>query len=542
MSSEAAAEQQLPSCIALRSKSNGKFLRYVHGHGEEKYRQLELSGEDALSLFTRFDVEPSRLHDGLVHIRCRYNRKYWVARRHDDDGWIVVAGADEPEEDLSKPSCTLIKAVPVVSSDDGGRARAAADAGDQPRDQSVTMTFRMVLAGRLQQAAAAGKDDDGSGRMSLSGTGTVGSCLCVGRQQQQQVDDDDDGFIIFNLSNSKRLLPRVVAFKGSNGKYLAARTIQGRNHLVFASDDVGDAAVAHEVVYVANDIHGRFRVRNRNLSRLWIRPLNMNWIILAAGAGSSNDDDLFELLQVGDDSFALRSTRTIFTPGGGPMAFSDNFCINQTSPAAALMNALEAASSTLPREALVKVEAAVMHREISDMVYFLDEARVYDRMPVTMAMADAVNDTSAPTTKRLTISFEETETTQWDATLELTLGYTATMKVGFPKLGLGAQAELSAEFFGSYNWGETVVTTVKKAVEYEVTVPPRTKVSVRVMATKATCDVPFGYIQKDTFTDGRVETRRKQDGIFTGVNSYNFQFHATEMPLEQRLIMQQHAS
>lgn len=347
MSSEAAAEQQLPSCIALRSKSNGKFLRYVHGHGEEKYRQLELSGEDALSLFTRFDVEPSRLHDGLVHIRCRYNRKYWVARRHDDDGWI---------------------------------------------------------------------------------------------------------------------------------------------------------------------------------------------------AGSSNDDDLFELLQVGDDSFALRSTRTIFTPGGGPMAFSDNFCINQTSPAAALMNALEAASSTLPREALVKVEAAVMHREISDMVYFLDEARVYDRMPVTMAMADAVNDTSAPTTKRLTISFEETETTQWDATLELTLGYTATMKVGFPKLGLGAQAELSAEFFGSYNWGETVVTTVKKAVEYEVTVPPRTKVSVRVMATKATCDVPFGYIQKDTFTDGRVETRRKQDGIFTGVNSYNFQFHATEMPLEQRLIMQQHAS
>jgi hypothetical protein len=417
---------------------------------------------------------------------------------------------------------------------------------DKADDTHTVRTFklvsffgRFVLAGRLQ--AAGKQDDDGSsGRMSLSGTGAVGSCLCVGLQQQI----DDGGFIIFNLSNSKRLLPRIVAFKGSNGKYLAARTIQSRNHLVFASDDVGDAAVAHEVDYVANDVHGRCRVRNRNLSMLWTRPLSMNWI-LAAGitSSSSNSNDLFEVLQVGD-SFALRSTRTIFTPGGGTMAFSDNFCINQTAPAdRTLVNALDAASTTLTRQALVQVVPAVMHREISDMVYFLDEARVYDRMPVTMAMTDAVNDTSAPTTKRLTISFEETETTQWDATLELTLKYTATMKVGFPKLGLGAKAELSAEFFGSYNWGETVVTTVKKMVEYEVTVPPKTLVTVRVMATKATCDVPFGYIQKDTFTDGRVEIRRKQDGMFTGVNSYNFHFHTTEMALEQRQhIMQQQGS
>jgi hypothetical protein len=117
----------------------------VHEHRDEKYRQLELSGEDALNIFTRFDVEPSRLHDGLVHIRSRYNRKYWVARRQhvngDGDGWIVVAGADEAEEDLSKPSCTLIKAVPVASSDDATRAAADTDGGDQQPREAV-MTFR----------------------------------------------------------------------------------------------------------------------------------------------------------------------------------------------------------------------------------------------------------------------------------------------------------------------------------------------------------------------------------------------------------------
>jgi hypothetical protein len=294
--------------------------------------------------------------------------------------------------------------------------------------------------------------------------------------------------------------------------------------------------VSQEVQYVANDILGRFRVRNSESRLLWLRSTvgaDPKWI-LASGV---NTDDRFEALQVGD-MFALRSTSR-FDPEGFRY-----FCINQTAPAdRTFLNALEAAGTTLTRQALVQVVPAVMHREISDMVYFLDEARVYDRMPVTMAMTDAVNDTSAPTTKRLTISFEETETTQWDATLELTLKYTATMKVGFPKLGLGAKAELSAEFFGSYNWGETVVTTVKKMVEYEVTVPPKTLVTVRVMATKATCDVPFGYIQKDTFTDGRVEIRRKQDGMFTGVNSYNFHFHTTEMALEQRQhIMQQQGS
>ena len=64
----------------------------------------------------RFYFEPSRKHGGrLLHIRCGYNNKYWMAKQQQqqpDDAAaaaaIVITGtATEREEDLGKPSCTL---------------------------------------------------------------------------------------------------------------------------------------------------------------------------------------------------------------------------------------------------------------------------------------------------------------------------------------------------------------------------------------------------------------------------------------------------
>jgi hypothetical protein len=116
-----AAAVELPSCIALQS-NNGCFLRYVHEHGDT-YRQLQLDGKDTINPYSRYDVQVSRRHAGLVHIRCRYNRKYWVPRRRDASaGWCIAAAADEQEEDMSNPNCTLIKPIVTtgVTTDDSG--------------------------------------------------------------------------------------------------------------------------------------------------------------------------------------------------------------------------------------------------------------------------------------------------------------------------------------------------------------------------------------------------------------------------------------
>jgi hypothetical protein len=82
----------------------------------------------------RFYLEPSKEHEGLIHVRCCYNNKYWVPQQRVLDGgstrW-VIGTADEPEEDLSKPSCTLLKHIFV--------------AGEQPEDDGSTCRFTYML-------------------------------------------------------------------------------------------------------------------------------------------------------------------------------------------------------------------------------------------------------------------------------------------------------------------------------------------------------------------------------------------------------------
>jgi hypothetical protein len=96
--------------IALKSKLTGKYVRYMPDHGEGGKKILQASAENAVSPFTRFQAEPSKEHDdgGYVHLRCCYNGKYWVARQISGE-WCLFGDADEPEEDLFKPSCTLFR-------------------------------------------------------------------------------------------------------------------------------------------------------------------------------------------------------------------------------------------------------------------------------------------------------------------------------------------------------------------------------------------------------------------------------------------------
>jgi hypothetical protein len=67
---------------------------------------------------TRFFIESSKEHDGMVHVRCCYNNKYWVAEGEDAGGRTTFGTTHEPEEDLSNRSCTLFKLI-VCATDDG---------------------------------------------------------------------------------------------------------------------------------------------------------------------------------------------------------------------------------------------------------------------------------------------------------------------------------------------------------------------------------------------------------------------------------------
>ncbi|PRQ56496.1 putative Agglutinin domain, aerolysin-like toxin, beta complex domain-containing protein [Rosa chinensis] len=115
-------ETTLPRFVVLKSNNNNKYLSYTKIN-EENVDQvpmglLKFSGEEVGSHYAKFEVEMAKSSEnqGLVHIRCCHNNKYWVrlleTNTSNHDHWIV-ARAEEPEEDRSKSSCTLFE--PIVT-------------------------------------------------------------------------------------------------------------------------------------------------------------------------------------------------------------------------------------------------------------------------------------------------------------------------------------------------------------------------------------------------------------------------------------------
>lgn len=50
-------------------------------------------------------------------------------------------------------------------------------------------------------------------------------------------------------------------------------------------------------------------------------------------------------------------------------------------------------------------------------------------------------------------------------------------------------------------------------------------VTVSLLATQGTCDVPYSYTQRDVLTTGDTVTYYLDDGVYRGVNSYNFTYN-----------------
>lgn len=59
-----------------------------------------------------------------------------------------------------------------------------------------------------------------------------------------------------------------------------------------------------------------------------------------------------------------------------------------------------------------------------------------------------------------------------------------------------------------------------------VLVPPRSVAKVDYVGTRGTCDLLFSYRQEDQrSTDGGFDRFQFEDGIYNGVNYFNFDFH-----------------
>ncbi|KAL5204913.1 hypothetical protein ABZP36_009784 [Zizania latifolia] len=474
---------ELPRCVAFRSDQNGSYLRYVHESDGKTF--LDASGEDCISPHTRFYVEPSKQHDGLVHIRCCYNNKYWAAVQQqqqqqeeegDVGGWIIRP-ADELEDDLSKPSCTLFKL----------------DAATENQPQSV----RLLLAQLGKHVSMFSSSDKANNK--------VANYLHVRREEPEE-DDILSAYTVLDLSEEKQL-PKYLAIKGDNGKYLKAYHYN-HNYLQFAADDIGDSLVLNTTI-TNND--GTVRIKNELFGKFWRRSPNWIWAD-STDTSNSNIDTLFRAIKIGD-YFALQNLGNNY------------FCKRLTLDGNT--SCLNAGTKTITTEAKLMLEEAVISRKIYNVDFDLSNSRIYGNQVLTMSKATAVNRTTENNTAKLTLAYKETSMSTWDSTASWKLSVTSTVKAGIPVIA-EATVEVKNEFSGEYKWGSSLEKTTEQQIEYEVTVPPMTKVTVSLIASKGSCDVPFSYKQQDVLYDGRVVTYDMDDGIYTGINCYDFKYETKE--------------
>ncbi|KAI9114210.1 hypothetical protein K1719_014860 [Acacia pycnantha] len=397
----------LPRFVVLKSNYNNKYLRYIH-EDVQVYRFLQFSGEEVVSPYAKFEVEMAKSGNGLVHIRCCYNNKYWV--RWTENHWWIVAGADEPEEDQSKWSCTLFKPIYV----------------DANAKKVRFLHVQLKHYACLWRTAA-----------------PYASCLYAGSE-----NPDKDSCDVYTIIDCKSLLimPKHVAFKGDNGHYLSARWIEGHQYLQFASNDVGDPTVGNEIFTTSN---GSIRVKS-------------NYFV---------DNNVVALRNLGNNNFCKRLT-----------AEGKTDCLN-------------AGVSTISKEARIEVEELVILRQIYNVNFRLLDARIYNQRVLTMATGVAINRTQEPNNAEVKLSYTKTKSSTWNNSVSLKLGVKTNLKTGVPFIKEG-KIEISTEFSGAYQWGETKTSSTR-----------------------------------DTLTNGQQVTYNMDDGIYTSINPFNFKYETKQEKL-----------
>ncbi|XP_022155413.1 uncharacterized protein LOC111022561 [Momordica charantia] len=462
----------IPRHFAIKSKYNDKYLRYVSYDDDQLFDGLlQFTGERMISPYTKFEVEYSDIGKGYVQIRCCYNNRYLV--RHRIDTSYIVAAASEPVNDLSDWRCTLFE--PTYD-----RHHKAYHFRHVQLDANVYIyDFNPDISYILNASPSENYNDP---KVSLF-----------------PIVDWDSIYI----------LPRHVAFKGNNGKYL--KFIGPK--LQFSSSDIKDSSVAHEI-FPTKD--GNIHIRHDESGKFWIR--DPDWIHAQSNDANSNDPNtLFWPVKVEDDVVALRNLG------------NHRFCKRLTIEGK--WDCLNASAFSLTDEARMVVEEIVVSRTIDNVEYRLNDARIYGQKIVSMAKGDAINTTKETDIVTFKFSYENKTKTNWTSTLSTNIGVTTKFQAGVPIVGKG-KIEVSAEIGSGYEWGETHKHKNTIELNYPVTVPPISRVKINAVVKQGMCQVPFSYRRTDLLKNGRRVVHHLHDGLFSGVNSYDYEFMSKVVPME----------
>ncbi|KAL6135457.1 hypothetical protein ACLB2K_067685 [Fragaria x ananassa] len=237
-----------------------------------------------------------------------------------------------------------------------------------------------------------------------------------------------------------------------------------------------------------------------------------NWI-LADSAGDSTDlSTWFWPIKLNSSTLAIKSL--------------NNGKFGQQYTAGGITYGFIAVNPTTNDWTRFTLEELVLSTRIYNADFDLKNAIIYGETPLTMASGDATNDTSADNTLQIKLTYRESSSSTWKSSHSWMVGVSVTTSFKIPFIG-GTDVTATAEYSGSYEWGETITSENTVETTYTAIVPAYTRVQVRLLAIKGNCDVPYSYYQRDLLYNGQTVIYKKDDGLYTGVNSYNFHYEVT---------------
>ncbi|KAL4015295.1 hypothetical protein IC575_027539 [Cucumis melo] len=460
----------LPKYAGFQNHAEGKYLQYIpDGHLRGN---LQYSSDQALTPFTKFEIVPDK--DGKYwHIKCCYNDKYLASS--DDHNRFVTPFVSKPSENESSRPCTMFN---IISGPTTGTYYLF--------DVSLQTYARRCTSSRIHPD------------------------VLTTRYRRDENRHDDKLVLLVDFENIIRL-PKYLSFK-NNDKFLAAHTYYDSPYLKFKADDIGNPLVSHEIFNVGD---GTVRIKNESTNKFWRR--DPNWILADSNDQTAHDKNtLFWPVKIAKDKVALRNVAngrfvTRYT-GDGKVDF------------------LNASSETITKQAELEIYEPVISRELCNFKYRTMDAKIYDEQVLTMATEEAVNTSSKETTMAISLRYLEESSKTWESSLTVGVGIEASIKAGIPLL-LESEIKVSYNFEGSYKWGETISETKEVTSTYTVIVPPKTRMKVTLLATKAKCDIPFSYTQRDLLRNGRRVEIECDDGLYTGVYTFKFDYQNKSLPL-----------
>ncbi|KAG6428952.1 hypothetical protein SASPL_106991 [Salvia splendens] len=452
----------LPRFIAIRTTNYSDRGHFYYNEGGST---VTLGEQSVFSTLVKIEVERATGNANYVHLRFCHSNRYWSKSATSN---VIIAESKQPVEDTKDPSCTLFQAVQAA-----GQAAGVFYLNHVPT----------------------------GGRLLVDNNKTWGLYTEVNPPAAY-------GFLTFVDWSTLVKLPAHVAFKGDNGSFLRGMPWDGYNYLQFSSNDPNELSSSHRVSFMSD---GHVHIASDHwLGLFWRR--SPNWIYADANNQSSlsNRDTHFWPVKVDDNTIALRNE------GNG------QYCSRLTTEGKTSM--LNAAVRTITNEARLVVQELVSSRKIYNVRYRMDNARVFGEMPYLAGTTVVTNSSDREAAMAVQITYQDEKSYTFSRSMSLTAGVETSFSAGVPFIVEG-KITVSFEISNTLQWDTTTTTTTSVTASGSVPVPGRTTAIIEYVGTKGTCDIPYYYTQQDrNSTNGQISYTEQVDGIYKGVSCYNFNF------------------